>query len=160
MKRALKKRFVQFAAALLSCALLVAAPTGETRAASVTVDPTIRVGLFYGSTALPGANLLNDVGGGYRLGYYDANRSFQQLAQTSETAISVVKTQNVYYGTVGNWSGYYDTITSSIVVGCYHIQVPGSYSGYDQAAAARRPVARRICGLGGWQLSGAGGRLY
>lgn len=135
MKRALKKRFVQFAAALLSCALLVAAPTGETRAASVTVDPTIRVGLFYGSTALPGANLLNDVGSGYRLGYYDANRSFQQLAQTSETAISVVKTQNVYYGTVGNWSGYYDTITSSIVVGCYHIQVPGSYSDYDQAAA-------------------------
>lgn len=136
MKGTLKKRFVQFAAALLSCALLVAAPTGETRAASVTVDPTIRVGLFYGSTALAGANLLNDVGSGYRLGYYDANRSFQQLAQTSETAISVVKTQNVYYGTVGNWSGYYDSITSSIVVGCYHIQMPGSYSAYDQAAAA------------------------
>ena len=66
MKRALKKRFVQFAAALLSCALLVVAPMGETRAASVTVDPTIRVGLFYGSTALAGANLLNDVGSGYK----------------------------------------------------------------------------------------------
>lgn len=136
MKRSLKKRFVQFAAAALSCALLVALPVGRTQAASVAVDPTIRVGLFYGSTALPGANLLNDVGSGYRLGYYDSNRVFQQLAQTSETAISVVKTQNVYYGTVGNWSGYYDTITSNIAVGCYHLKLPDTYSTYEQAAAA------------------------
>lgn len=136
MKRSLKKRFVQFAAAALSCALLVAAPVGGTRAASVTVDPTIRVGLFYGSTALPGANLLNDVGSGYRLGYYDSNRTFQQLAQTSETAISVVKTQNVYYGTSGRWSGYFDTITSNIVVGCYHLKLPDTYATYEQAAAA------------------------
>lgn len=135
MRQSLRKRFVQFAAAALSCAMLIALPNGGTEAASVTVDPTIRVGLFYDSTALPGANLLNDVGSGYRLGYYDANRSFQQLAQTSETAISVVKTQNVYYGTVGNWTGYYDTITSDIAVGCYHLQLPGSYSSYDQAAA-------------------------
>lgn len=136
MKRSQKKRFVQFAAAVLSCALLVALPVGRTQAASVAVDPTIRVGLFYGSTALPGANLLNDVGSGYRLGYYDSNRVFQQLAQTSETAISVVKTQNVYYGTVGNWSGYYDTITSNIAVGCYHLKLPDNYSTYEQAAAA------------------------
>lgn len=136
MKRSLKKRFVQFAAAALSCALLVALPVGRTQAASVAVDPTIRVGLFYGSTTLPGANLLNDVGSGYRLGYYDSNRVFQQLAQTSETAISVVKTQNVYYGTVGNWSGYYDTITSNIAVGCYHLKLPDTYSTYEQAAAA------------------------
>lgn len=136
MKRSLKKRFVQFAAAALSCALLVALPVGRTQAASVAVDPTIRVGLFYGSTALPGANLLNDVGSGYRLGYYDSNRVFQQLAQTSETAISVVKTQNVYYGTVGNWSGYNDTITSNIAVGCYHLKLPDTYSTYEQAAAA------------------------
>ncbi|MGN8895782.1 SpoIID/LytB domain-containing protein [Flavonifractor sp. HCP28S3_F3] len=136
MKRSLKKRFVQFAAAALSCALLVALPVGRTQAASVAVDPTIRVGLFYGSTALPGANLLNDVGSGYRMGYYDSNRVFQQLAQTSETAISVVKTQNVYYGTVGNWSGYYDTITSNIAVGCYHLKLPDTYSTYEQAAAA------------------------
>lgn len=136
MKRTLKKRFVQFAAGLLSCALLMMVPVAKTQAASVTVDPVIRVGLFYGSTALPGANLLNDVGSGYRLGYYDTNRSFQQLAQTSETAISVVKTQNVYYGTSGKWTGYFDTISSDIVVGCYHLALPDIYSTYDQAAAA------------------------
>ena len=136
MKRTLKKRFVQFAAGLLSCALLMMVPVAKTQAASVTVDPVIRVGLFYGSTALPGANLLNDVGSGYRLGYYDTNRSFQQLAQTSETAISVVKTQNVYYGTSGKWTGYFDTISSDIVVGCYHLALPDIYSTYDQAAVA------------------------
>lgn len=136
MKRSLKKRFVQFAAIALSCALLAGAPGGSTQAASVAVNPIIRVGLFYSGTALPGANLLNDVGSGYRLGYYDANRSFQQLAQTSETAISVVKTQNVYYGTSGRWSGYFDTITSDIVVGCYHLKLPETYSSYEQAAAA------------------------
>ena len=136
MKRTLKKRFVQFAAGLLSCALLMMVPVAKTQAASVTVDPVIRVGLFYGSTALPGANLLNDVGSGYRLGYYDTNRSFQQLAQTSETAISVVKTQNVYYGISGKWTGYFDTISSDIVVGCYHLALPDIYSTYDQAAAA------------------------
>ena len=119
-----------YALAILTLSLPV-----PTRAA-VEVDPTIKVGLFYGSNALPGANLLNDVGSGYRLGYFDDDRVFQQLTATSETAISVVKTQNVYYGTVGNWAGYYDTITSNIAVGCWHLKLPGSYSSYDEAAAA------------------------
>ena len=136
MKRSLKKRFVQFAAAVLSCTLLVSLPGTVTNAASVTIDPTIRVGLFFGTSALPGANLLNDVGSGYRFGYYDSNRVFQTLAQTSETAISVVKTQNVYYGTSGNRSGYFDTITSDIAVGCYHLKLPDTYNTYEQAASA------------------------
>lgn len=128
------KKFVQIAALALAIALpLSQAPAS---AATVAVDPTVKVGLFYGSNALPGANLLNDVGSGYRLGYYDDNRVFQQLAATSETAISVVKTQNVYYGKVGTWSGYYDSITSNIAVGCWHLKLPGSYSSYDEAAAA------------------------
>ena len=128
------KKFVQIAA----LALAIALPLGQipASAASVKVDPTIKVGIFYGSNALPGANLLNDAGSGYRLGYYDGDRVFQQLAATGETAISVVKTQNVYYGTVGNWAGYYDTITSNIAVGCWHLKLPGSYGSYDEAAAA------------------------
>ena len=117
--------------------LVVYSAFGAQRAdAAVSVNPTMKVGLYYSSTALPGANLLNDVGSGYRLGYYDKNRNFQQLASTRETAISVVKTQNVYYGKVGQWSGYYDTLTSDIAVGCWHLQLPGSYSSYEQAAAA------------------------
>lgn len=128
------KKFVQIAA----LALAIAVPLGglPASAASVQVDPTIKVGLFYGSSALPGANLLNDVGSGYRLGYYDSNRNFVQLTSTGETAISVVKTQNVYYGKVGNWAGYYDTITSGIAVGCWHLKLPGSYASYQDAYAA------------------------
>ena len=127
------KKFVQIAA----LALAVALPLGNlpASAASVEVDPTMKVGLFYGSSALAGANLLNEVGSGYRLGYYDSDREFVELTSTSETAISVVKTQNVYYGTVGNWAGYYDTITSSIAVGCWHLQLPGRYRSYEDAWA-------------------------
>lgn len=127
------KKIVQIAA----LALAVALPLGNlpASAASVEVDPTMKVGLFYGSSALPGANLLNEVGSGYRLGYYDSDREFVELTSTSETAISVVKTQNVYYGKVGNWAGYYDTITSDIAVGCWHVKLPGSYRSYEDAWA-------------------------
>ena len=128
------KKIVQVAALALAIAVPMSAVPAS--AASVQVDPTMKVGLFYGSSALPGANLLNEVGSGYRLGYYDSNRKFQELTSTGETAISVVKTQNVYYGTVGNWAGYYDTITSSIAVGCWHLKLPGSYSSYSAAYAA------------------------
>ena len=135
MKRLKIRKFVQIAALTLAIAIPVGVIPAS--AASVEVDPTIKVGLFYGSSALPGANLLNDVGSGYRLGYYDGSRSFQELAYTGETAISVVKTQNVYYGTSGSWKGYYDTITSDIAVGCWHLRMPGSYGSFEEAAAGR-----------------------
>ena len=139
MIQSAQKRIVRFAGAVLAAALLIGAPAGESRAAAaVEEDPIIRVGLFYGSTALDGANLLNDVGSGYRLGYYDSQRAFQTLAQTTETAISVVKTQNVYYGTGVDWSGsgYYDSPASDVMVGCWHIVLPGSYGSFQEAQAA------------------------
>ena len=79
----------------------------------------VRVGLFYGGNALSGANLANDVGSGYRFGYFDGDLTFQLLGYTSETTVSMVKTQNVYYGSNVDWSGsgYYDSKTSDIAVG-------------------------------------------
>lgn len=121
---------------VLLCSVLAAIFPSQSASAAVAVDPTIRVGLFYGTDALPGANLLNSVGSGYRLGYFDHERNFVQLGETAQTAISVVKTQNVYYGKVGSWSGYYDSITSDILVGCYHLQLPGGYSDFSAAKAA------------------------
>ena len=138
MKRNIIRKFLYI---LLCAAIAATLWTPLSASAAVAVDPTIKVGLFYGSSALPGANLLNDVGSGYRLGYYDSSRVFQQLASTSETAISVVKTQNVYYGTSGGWAGYYDSLTSDIAVGCWHIRLPGSYSSYAQASAAASAYA-------------------
>ena len=52
----------------------------------------VRVGLFYGGNALSGANLANDVGSGYRFGYFDGDLTFQLLGYTSETTVSMVKT--------------------------------------------------------------------
>ena len=151
MRTGIIKKFVQITALTLAIAVPLGAVPAT--AAGVSVNPTIKVGLFYSSTALPGANLLNDVGSGYRLGYYDSSRNFVQLAQTSETAISVVKTQNVYYGKVGTWSGYYDTLTSDIAVGCWHLKLPGSYGSYADAwTAASRYSGGFVAWIdGAWQ---------
>lgn len=98
----------------------------------------VHVGLVYGDNALAGANLANDVGSGFRFGYTDENRKFWQVGYTSETALSVVKTQNVYYGYNYGGSGsslitYSDAITSDILVGCWHVKLPGAYATFEEA---------------------------
>ena len=136
MKAKKRNKFLQFAIFLL--AVLFVGSSVPARAATVEANPTVRIGLFYGSSALAGANLANDVGSGYRFGYFDDSLTFHTLGYTSETAISVVKTQNVYYGTNVDWSGsgYYDSQTSDVAVGCYHLQLPQTFTDFTQAAAA------------------------
>ena len=138
----MKKKLMKFAALALAAALtLPALSTDAVRAAGIPMSASIRIGLTYGSDAVPGANLLNSTGSGYRLGYYDDSLNFVQLGYTTETGISVVKTQNVWYGPLSNGlSGYTDTQTSSIAVGCYHIQLPGAYSTFEEASAAAAAV--------------------
>jgi len=130
MKPKKKRRIVQIATAFLLAALLL--PNVPSQAA-VEVNPTIRIGLFFGSSALPGANLLNDVGTGYQFGYFDANKNFIQLGSTSQTAISMVKTQTVWYQQGGQ---YTDSAGSGVAVGCYHLLLPGVYSDFFSAQAA------------------------
>ena len=96
--------------------------------AADTSEDTLRVGLFYDSKALPGANLENAVGSGYRFGWYDADLAFHELGYTSQTQISMVKTQNV---TLSN-GNYVDGI-GSVTVGCYHLQLQGSSTSFDGA---------------------------
>lgn len=117
--------------------LLILLPWISTSAVGTPMNTNIRIGLAYGSGALPGANLMNDIGSGYRFGYYDADLNFFQVGYTAETAISMVKTQNVWYGAIsGGRSGYSDTLTSNIAVGCYHIQLPVAYATFEEAQAA------------------------
>lgn len=52
----------------------------------------VRVGLFYGSTALESANLQNAVGAGYLFGWFDSDDAFHAIAETSETQIT-----SIYY---------------------------------------------------------------
>lgn len=91
-------------------------------------DALVLVGLAYDKTALDGVNLQNDVGSGFRFGYLDENRAFWQVGYTTETALSVVKTQNVWYGIDPKYSDklkcYSDQIVSDVAVGCWHVQLP------------------------------------
>jgi len=85
----------------------------------VTIN-TVKIGLYYNSTALSQAKLLNEVGSGYYFGYYDSSRNFQKLAYTDETALTMIKDTNVNVDGVG-------------VVGCYHILLNDTYSDFTTA---------------------------
>ena len=109
----MRKKLLKFLA--LSLAFVLCVPTAG---AARRGEEMVRVGLAYGSGALVGANLENNTGygSGYRFGYFDGDLTFQLLGYTSETTVSMVKTQNVYYGSNVDWSGsgYYDSKTSDI----------------------------------------------
>ena len=113
--------------------------TSMVSAVDAEINPTIQVGLFYGQNALPGANLENYAGSGYRLGYFDEDLHFVTLGHTPETQISMVKTQNVSLS-----NGNYVDGTGSVTVGCYHLQMPGSYPDFESAAAAAEKGVDRI----------------
>ena len=137
------RRFMQFAAAFL--AVMLSLPALPAAAAGDQV--IMRVGLASSSShnsqgQMEAAHLENHTGhgAGYRFGYYDSGLNFVELGRTGSdvTQIAVLKTQNLYYGYVSSLSKttYSSQITSSTAVGCYHIQMPGSYSSYADAAAA------------------------
>ena len=135
----MKRKFVQIAALCLSAALLLLSGGGKAAASplpSTSTDRIIRVGLHYGTGAMEGLNLLNDVGSGFRFGYYDSSNRFVELGSTQQKAISVVETMNVYYGAYNGYACYYTALTSSAVaVGEYHLQLPGVYGTFAEAQA-------------------------
>lgn len=125
----------------LTILLLFCVPL-QSASAVASAEKPVLVGLAYGSGTAPGGNLINEVGTGYRYGCLDGERNFIPLGYTAETGVSVVKTENVYYGGPfsNGYKGYSDQISSSIAVGCYHILLPGSYDTFDQAAAAAAQI--------------------
>lgn len=53
-------------------------------------EDTLKVGLYYGSNALDSANLENEVGSGYAIGWFDENsRDFNEVGYLSEKSITV-----------------------------------------------------------------------
>lgn len=145
MEYIMSKRFMQLAAAVLI--LCLAVPPAEAVTTNRNGEIMIRVGLASSCDHVPtgeleAAHLENNnsegYGNGFRFGYYDSGLNFVELARTSPDTIqvAVLKTQNLYYGSVGGKRTYSSSITSNILVGCYHIQIPGSYGSYSEAAAA------------------------
>ena len=121
---------MQFAAVLL--AVVLALPTVLAAGSS---SEMVRVGLAYGSGALVNANLENNTGygSGYRMGYFDDDLDFVELARTDEdeTQITMVKTQNTWV----NGSSYSNSDNGGDVIGCYHVLVESGYRSYEQADA-------------------------
>jgi len=116
----------------LACMLLLAPVT--TQAVDLPND-TVRIGLYYGSNTLVAANLQNvdGFGGGFEFGYFDPDtREFSSLGVTTqETKISMLRDKNMYYRSSDNT--YVDSAVSDIVVGCFHVILPGGYSDYYSA---------------------------
>lgn len=135
----MKRRWIKLTALCLAGALVL--PMGDTAAASPG-EPAVKVGLAYGSSALPAANLLNSEGSGYRLGYFDSNNQFTELMRTQSTAITMLKTQNLYLSN-GSYSA---SPGGSGVVGCYHIQL----GIFGDMASAQRAAAAYSGGFPAW----------
>ena len=116
--------------------LLIAFLIGNVNAATIT-NPLIQVGLHYGTDSMDGINLKNEVGFGFRFGYYDHTNQFETLGSTDQQSISVVIAKNIYYGTYNGYTSYHTSLTSSsISVGMYHLQIPYTYNSFDQARTA------------------------
>ena len=135
----MRGKFVQIAVLCLVLALLTGLAGEPAQAAAPAAQgqgELIRVGLHYGTGAMEGLNLENSVGSGYRFGYYDSGSQFVALGSTPQKAISVVETMNVYYGAYDGYTSYHTAPISSVAVGEYHLQLPGSYATFADAQAA------------------------
>lgn len=137
MEPDMKKVFVRFAALFLAAAICVC---GTWTVSAASSNRMVRVGLAYGSGALVNANLENNTGygSGYRFGYYDDSLNFVELGRTSQsqTALTMIKTQNTWVLKNGSSYTYSNSDNGGSLIGCYHIQMPGSYSDYSSASAA------------------------
>ena len=105
---------------------------------------TLRIGLYYNTTALPSANLQNvsGFGSGFEFGYYDGNRNFVPIgAWTDESTISMVMDRNMtwYPGAGGGAGEYREGEDGSVVLGCFHIMLDLFYETFDQAKEAAEP---------------------
>lgn len=143
MKRRIRKKTVQIVTTLI-LALVLAVPSLAYTNPSLD-DSLLRVGLYYGSSALTTANLENvsGCGSGYRFGYFDSDLNFIELGYTDQTTITMLKTHNIY---LTSSNGYSTTPSSYGVVGCYHVQLSGNYSDFSTA----KSVADSAGGFVAW----------
>ncbi|MDP4110410.1 MAG: SpoIID/LytB domain-containing protein [Bacillota bacterium] len=127
-------------------ALLLAAAISFTimpaRAKALDEDRIMKIGLYYGVNALPSANLANEVGSGYSVGYFDSDRNFNKIHTISEEKISVMKDKTVY---LGGDDLYYDTLPASSkgIIGAFHLQTDESFASDSEAVKAAAAAASK-----------------
>ncbi len=116
----------------------------------------IKVGLYYGSSVLESANLQNVTGkgSGYRIGFYDASRNFNQLGQISNVEITMkaptsqhvqlptafysFDEANVYAQSIGGYVAYTGN--------AYYVRKAG-YSNYSDAVNAANSYGGSVTGI-------------
>ena len=127
---------------LLSCLLCLSLCT----LAQATDGETLRVGLKYGSSAMSEANLQNySAFGGYALGYFDADGSFETLAALPQSYEKITVTQDkTYHAQLAET--FYDYASASMRAsqyggfaayenGTFYVRV-GSYASLSAAQSA------------------------
>ncbi len=131
MNISLCRRILSFSVAVLLAASVYFCFTPH---ASAALDDRIRVGIYYGSNALPSANLQNETGSGYRFGYYDSSYRFIPLGSYSGNRITICKDSNLYL----SGGVFYEAPTASDyrLIGAYHVQLKGEYSSFEAAKSA------------------------
>ena len=133
------------AMAIVVCiALSLFAP--QAQAAYEPPYSTLRIALFFGSGALPSANLQNvsGRGSGFEFGYFNSDREFVPIgAYVDDTAISMLMDRNMsWYAGEGGGSGEYREGTNgSPVVGCFHAQLEVAYDTFAEAKNAAASYA-------------------
>lgn len=136
----IKKTAFRIASALLVICMM-APLAGPVALASYTPPyTTLRIGLFFEATEIPSANLQNvsGTGSGFDFGYFDSRRNFVPLgAWTDETRISMMMDRNMAWKAgVGSGAGEYrEGVDSSVLVGCYHVQLNSGYRSFEEAQA-------------------------
>jgi stage II sporulation protein D len=130
----MKQIYRSIAVTLLTALILALFCASPAKCAEDPV-PMVRIGLYWGDTALEAANLQNAVGSGFAFGYFDEERSFVPVGETQETAITMIKDWNMYL--VG---GKYqtDSVSGADVVGCYHIRLADVYPDFASAEEAAK----------------------
>ena len=135
------KRTLSIAAIVITAAILASLAAPVAGASYTPPYPTLRIALYFGSTALPSGNLQNvsGFGSGFEFGYFNDNREFVPIgAFVEDNAISMLMDRNMswYPGSGGGTGEYREGMEGSPVVGCFHIQLDNSYNTFEEAKAA------------------------
>lgn len=98
-------------------------------------ENTLKVGLYYGSSALFSANLQNYQGSGYELGWFDEeSREFYYVGYLTEEKISMTVDGNIY---ISGGSYYADPpAAADAEVGGYHVQLDDAFETFEEARYA------------------------
>ena len=98
-------------------------------------EDIIKAGLYYGDQALYSANLQNDVGSGYALGWFDENtRQFHEIGYLENEKISMTAAGSIYLSG-GTYSASRPNRVDG-VIGGYQVQLEEAFPSFEEAAYA------------------------